>query len=78
MALGTKTPVMILQELMVKLKCTPEFNLARQSGGTHDPIFEYVVTANNVKATGHGRSKKDAKHDAAKNVLKRLAEIGNY
>ncbi|KAK7791415.1 hypothetical protein R5R35_010535 [Gryllus longicercus] len=62
---GIKTPVTILQELMIKMGTVPKYDLEYDGTGSHIPVFTYRVHANNVSATGSGRTKKEAKHVAA-------------
>ncbi|XP_030761627.1 interferon-inducible double-stranded RNA-dependent protein kinase activator A homolog B-like isoform X2 [Sitophilus oryzae] len=67
---GTKTPVSVLQELLCRRGITPKYELVQIEGAIHEPVFRYRVFLNNeFAATGTGRSKKDAKHSAAKNLL---------
>lgn len=76
-----KTPVSILQELMTKRGCMPNYELLLSNSegiGTHMPIFYYRVTVEGVQAVGKGGSKKEAKHEAARLVLEKLHETGNY
>ncbi|XP_063907607.1 RISC-loading complex subunit tarbp2 isoform X2 [Zophobas morio] len=69
-SLPTKTPVSVLQELLSRRGATPKYELVQIEGAIHEPIFRYRVFINNdFVATGTGRSKKDAKHAAAKNLL---------
>lgn len=74
----SKTPVSLLQELMGKRNITPSYDLLPSSEGigTHSPIFCIKVTTTIVEAVGKGRSKKDAKHEAARNALEKLANLG--
>lgn len=73
-ALHTKTPVSVLQELLSRRGITPKYELVQIEGAIHEPIFRYRVYLNNdFVATGTGRSKKEAKHAAAKNLLDLLA-----
>ncbi|CAG9865363.1 unnamed protein product [Phyllotreta striolata] len=66
----SKTPVSVLQELLSRRGITPKYELVQIEGAIHEPIFRYRVFLNNdLVATGTGRSKKDAKHTAAKNLL---------
>lgn len=75
--MNTKTPVMILQELMQKRGKIPHYDLLHsERSGTHDPRFHYRVNADNVIANGIARSKKEAKHEAAKNALEQFTEQG--
>ncbi|KAJ9592988.1 hypothetical protein L9F63_015358 [Diploptera punctata] len=52
----------------------PQYDLIHDGGGTHEAIFKYRVQVDDVTAIGSGRSKKEAKHDAARNMLQRLRE----
>ncbi|XP_046734161.1 RISC-loading complex subunit TARBP2-like isoform X2 [Diprion similis] len=74
----SKTPVSILQEMMVK-KCTiPNYELIYNGGGSHENTFTYQVTCDGLSATGMGRCKKDAKHEAAKAMLETIAKVNGY
>ncbi|KAJ8912640.1 hypothetical protein NQ315_015152 [Exocentrus adspersus] len=69
-AMPCKTPVSVLQELLSRRGITPKYELVQIEGAIHEPIFRYRVFLNSeLLATGTGRSKKDAKHAAAKNLL---------
>ncbi|XP_076643643.1 protein Loquacious [Halictus rubicundus] len=68
-----KTPVSILQEMMVKEQTVPNYELIHDGGGTHMNTFTYQVTCDGLRAIGTGRSKKDAKHEAAKAMLEVIA-----
>ncbi|KAL1497771.1 hypothetical protein ABEB36_008673 [Hypothenemus hampei] len=69
-SLTNKTPVSVLQELLSRRGITPKYELLQIEGAIHEPVFRYRVFLNNeFVATGTGRSKKDAKHAAAKNLL---------
>lgn len=70
----SKTPVSILQEMMVKNLSIPAYELIHDGGGSHANTFTYRVTCNGLTAVGMGRSKKDAKHEAAKAMLKTIAK----
>ncbi|XP_074026511.1 protein Loquacious isoform X3 [Leptinotarsa decemlineata] len=75
-AMPSKTPVSVLQELLSRRGITPKYELVQIEGAIHEPIFRYrVFLSNELVATGTGRSKKDAKHAAAKNLLDLL--VGN-
>ncbi|KAK9890924.1 hypothetical protein WA026_012265 [Henosepilachna vigintioctopunctata] len=69
-SIPAKTPVSVLQELLCRRGSTPKYELVQIEGAIHEPIFRYrvFINADNL-ATGTGRSKKDAKHAAAKNML---------
>ncbi|XP_035720461.1 RISC-loading complex subunit TARBP2-like [Vespa mandarinia] len=74
----SKTPVSILQEMMVKMQMIPNYELIHDGGGTHVNTFTYRVTCEGLSATGTGRSKKDAKHEAAKAMLEKIAAHRAY
>lgn len=70
--LPSKTPVSVLQELLSRRGTTPKYELVQIEGAIHEPTFRYRVTVADVVALGTGRSKKEAKHAAAKAVLDKL------
>ncbi|XP_063989845.1 interferon-inducible double-stranded RNA-dependent protein kinase activator A-like isoform X2 [Diachasmimorpha longicaudata] len=74
-SLPTKTPVSVLQELLSRRGTTPKYELVQIEGAVHEPTFRYRVTVADVVAIGTGRSKKDAKHAAAKAVLDKLIGV---
>lgn len=63
-----KTPVSALQELCSQEKVSaPMFDCIPHES---DPkMFAYVVEAFGIFAKGSGRSKRDAKHDSAANLM---------
>lgn len=69
-----KTPVSILQEMMVKKGGSPNYELIHDGGGSHENTFTYKVSCEGLKAIGTGRCKKDAKHAAAGNMLETIAK----
>lgn len=73
-----KTPVSILQEMMVKKGTVPHYELIHDGGGTHENTFTYQVSCQGLYANGTGRCKKDAKHLAAMNMLETIAAENNY
>lgn len=73
-----KTPVSILQEMMVKKQIVPQYDLIHDGGGTHINTFIYRVQCDGLSATGQGRCKKDAKHEAAKAMIQAIATTRNY
>ncbi|EZA60759.1 hypothetical protein DMN91_001820 [Ooceraea biroi] len=73
-----KTPVSILQEMMVKQGMIPDYELIHDGGGRHLNTFTYQVTCDGLIASGTGRCKKDAKHEAAKAMLTEIAVHRNY
>ncbi|GLG99032.1 Maternal effect protein staufen [Gryllus bimaculatus] len=67
-----KTPVSVLQELLSRRGTTPRYELVQIEGAIHEPTFRYRVTVADVVAMGTGRSKKEAKHAAAKALLDKM------
>ncbi|XP_070566876.1 interferon-inducible double-stranded RNA-dependent protein kinase activator A homolog isoform X2 [Ptychodera flava] len=67
-----KTPISILQELCTKRSLTPMYDLIACEGAAHQPKFVYRVTVGEHTANGDGTSKKQAKHNAAENVLQQF------
>ncbi|XP_015513459.2 protein Loquacious-like isoform X1 [Neodiprion pinetum] len=79
-AMPAKTPVSVLQELLSRRGTTPKYELVQIEGAIHEPTFRYRVTVSDVvdltiSAMGTGRSKKEAKHAAAKAVLDKLIGV---
>ncbi|KMQ92564.1 interferon-inducible double stranded rna-dependent protein kinase activator a [Lasius niger] len=74
-ALPSKTPVSVLQELLSRRGTIPKYELVQIEGAIHEPTFRYRVTVADVVAMGTGRSKKEAKHAAAKAVLDKLIGV---
>jgi len=73
-----KTPISYLQEMCTKRTLKPEYELLSTEGQVHEPTFMYRVTVNDLSAVGQGKSKKTAKHLAAKNLLERIVSVGRY
>ncbi|KAK0089734.1 hypothetical protein PV325_005881 [Microctonus aethiopoides] len=69
-----KTPISILQEMMVQKGKVPNYHLIHDGGGSHENTFTYEVSCEGLTAKGTGRCKKDAKHTAAKNMLEAIAK----
>ncbi|CAH1126313.1 unnamed protein product [Ceutorhynchus assimilis] len=65
-----KSPISILQELASKDHVGAPLYEACGSGPDHMKSFECTCTFNGRTAMGKGLTKKDAKHDAANNMLK--------
>ncbi|MDR1236093.1 MAG: ribonuclease III [Holosporaceae bacterium] len=65
----------LLQE-MSQAECSklPIYRLIKMTGQAHDPIFEIEVTACKISALGCGNSKKNAEHDAAAKLIKKIKE----
>ncbi|XP_025154807.1 interferon-inducible double-stranded RNA-dependent protein kinase activator A homolog B isoform X2 [Harpegnathos saltator] len=64
--------------MMVKKGSVPNYELIHDGGGTHINTFTYKVTCDGFTATGTGRCKKDAKHEAANAMLTTIATHRNY
>lgn len=77
--MAMKTPVSILQELLSRRMITPSYELVQIEGAIHEPTFRYRVSFNDKEipftAMGAGRSKKEAKHAAAKSLIDKLTGI---
>ncbi|KAG6440658.1 hypothetical protein O3G_MSEX001368 [Manduca sexta] len=71
-SLPMKTPVSVLQELLARRGTVPKYELVQIEGMIHEPTFRYRVTVADLAAMGTGRSKKEAKHSAAKALLDKL------
>lgn len=69
-----KTPVTLLHEYLMKGGQVPDYKLVYNGVGTHDPLFQYEVSAKGMLAVGKGKSKKEAKHDAARALLLKLKD----
>lgn len=68
----SKTPITVLQEICLKnFKTNPSYTVIADGSG-FDKLFAYKVTAFDESATGYGTSKKDAKHEAAVQMLRLL------
>lgn len=81
-SLSNKTPVSILQELLSRRGTVPKYELIQIEGAIHEPTFRYRVTVADivdpiVSAMGTGRSKKEAKHAAARAVLDKLCKLNS-
>ncbi|XP_076393683.1 protein Loquacious-like isoform X6 [Megachile rotundata] len=76
-SLTNKTPVSILQELLSRRGTTPKYELIQVEGAIHEPIFRYRVTVADIVAMGTGKSKKEAKHAAARAVLDKLCRLNS-
>lgn len=64
-----KTEVSLLHELLSKRGKTPNYELLQTEGETHEPTFRYKVTFGNDYGIGSASSKKQAKHQAARDLL---------
>jgi len=73
-----KTPVSILQEIYVAKWVTPRYDLIQIEGKVHEPTFKFRVTVGEIVALGSGNSKKIAKHEAARNILRKIKAAQDY
>ncbi|XP_076748609.1 RISC-loading complex subunit TARBP2 isoform X2 [Xylocopa sonorina] len=64
--------------MMAKKLIVPNYELIHDGGGTHINSFTYRVSCDGLCADGTGRSKKDAKHEAAKAMLEAIAAHRGY
>lgn len=70
-----KTPVSILQEMSAKLSISPpHYELIQSRPEGVNPEFKFAVSFNGVVAVGTGRSKKEAKHNAAEMAITKLSQ----
>lgn len=77
--MAEKTPITIVQELcMRRHSLAPFYELIADGTENESKIFTYSVKAFEQEAIGHGKSKKDAKHEAAINLLTILKNIPEY
>lgn len=65
-----KTEVSLLHELLSKRGKTPTYELLQTEGETHEPTFRYKVTFGQDYGMGTASSKKQAKHQAARDLLR--------
>ncbi|XP_066468433.1 interferon-inducible double-stranded RNA-dependent protein kinase activator A isoform X2 [Tiliqua scincoides] len=72
-----KTPIQLLHEYGTKANLTPVYELEKQGGQVHMPVFTFKVTVGDITATGEGPSKKIAKHHAAETALNILKDSSN-
>jgi len=69
----SKTPISLLQELLIKQGYFPIYDyIGEETDGVYR-FFIYKVTCKDLSAKGIGNNKKMAKHDAAKNMLSLLS-----
>ncbi|XP_023031331.1 RISC-loading complex subunit tarbp2 isoform X2 [Drosophila willistoni] len=77
--LAMKTPVSILQELLSRRGITPGYELVQIEGAIHEPTFRFRVSFKDkdtpFTAMGAGRSKKEAKHAAARALIDKLIVV---
>lgn len=71
-----KTPITVLQEVLVRRGITPQYELLPVEEPVKEPTFRYRVSYQDKDATGSGKSKKEAKQAAAKTLIDKLAGNG--
>lgn len=67
--MAEKTPVSVLQELCVKYQHGAPFYDELNDGGDDGKTFTSLVQAFGATAKGTGRTKREAKHNAAERLL---------
>ncbi|XP_050529240.1 LOW QUALITY PROTEIN: interferon-inducible double-stranded RNA-dependent protein kinase activator A homolog B-like [Daktulosphaira vitifoliae] len=72
-----KSPVAKLNEIMALKKMTVEYTLVSMSGLVHNPVFTYRVKGCDIIVYGSGKSKKEAKQNAAVEFLEKVDSINN-
>lgn len=73
--MSEKTPVSVLQELCVKYRHGAPFYDEINDGGDDGKTFSSIVQAFDATAQGIGRTKREAKHNAAANLLRKSIEM---
>ncbi|KAK2589262.1 hypothetical protein KPH14_007822 [Odynerus spinipes] len=68
---------MILQELGVKECVLPSYDVIYSKNGTHENVFTYKVKYKDLCTDGTASNKKEAKQNAAQNMLKLLQQSNN-
>jgi ribonuclease-3 len=70
-----KDPKSQLQELtQEKFQVLPKYELLNIKGPDHNPIFTIKVSVSKYETQATGRSKKEAEHIAAENLIKKLTK----
>ncbi|XP_012278873.1 RISC-loading complex subunit tarbp2 [Orussus abietinus] len=72
----SKTPIMILQEVMTKRNVLPVYDVISETSGTHVNSFTIRVKCEQLSAEGTATNKKEAKQKAAKEMLDLLDKAG--
>jgi hypothetical protein len=74
MRLSSRTPASIPQETFICKGSLPYHELTHVRWASQKLSFKYPVFADQISVLRSGHSKKEAKHSAAKSILKRLNE----
>lgn len=69
-----KMPVTILQEMAVKIGSAPVYELCPSELKTISPIFTFKVSCDDLTAYGSGKSKRDAKQNAAQTMIEKISQ----
>lgn len=69
-----KTPASIIQEYAIKNHLIPQYELIHNGIAESKVIFKYMLTLDGYETVGEGSSKKEAKHQAAFKLLKKIIE----
>jgi len=81
-SLAHKTPVSWLHEICTRNNVTPKYDLLQVEGAVHEPIFKYRLTLESngklYEETGSGRSKKEAKHNTARAMLRSMEVVAPH
>lgn len=67
-----KTPASIVQEYAAKNRLVPQYELIHNGIAESKISFTYMLTLDDYVVTGTGSSKKEAKHQAASNLLEKM------
>lgn len=71
-----KTAITVLQEMLIKMGETPDYECISQSGPQHQALFQYQCSVLGEMVTAAARSKKEAKQEVARIMLQTLAAKG--
>lgn len=67
-----KTPASIVQEYAAKHHLVPQYNIIHNGISQSKVTFKYSLTLGDYETVGEGSSKKEAKHEAALKILKKM------
>lgn len=72
-----KSPVSLLHEAAIKLGVNIEFDISSELGPDHKKMFTIQCTFDKYTSEGEGMSKKEAKRNAAYNMLHQLQTLSD-